>query len=227
MSASVNVNPTTTRLLAATRDIWAGYHTHPFVQGIADGSLDTEKFRFYLVQDYLYLFDYARVFAMGVVKAREPETMRAFARSVHNILDGEMDIHKGYMQRLGVTPEEIARAKPALANLSYTSYMRAVAFEEGTAEIVVAILSCALSYEAIAKQIVATHPHAAAHEFYGEWVRGYTAEDYAESNRALVQLTEQLTAHYTEQQLDRLCDIFVACSRYEAMFWDMAWTMGQ
>lgn len=224
---STSVNPTTTRLLEAARDIWEGYHRHPFVQGIADGSLDTEKFRFYLVQDYLYLLDYARVFAMGVVKAREPETMRAFAGYVHQILDGEMDIHRGYMQRLGIAAEDAERAKPALANSSYTAYMRAVAFEEGVPEIVVAILSCAVSYEEIAKRIMAAHPQAAAHEFYGEWVRGYAAEDYAAANRALVQLTEQLTANYTEKQLNRLCDIFVACSRYEAMFWDMAWTMGQ
>ena len=56
-------NKTTERLLAATQDIWEGYLNHPFVHGIAD--------RFYLLQDYVYLFDYAKVFAQGVVKSRE------------------------------------------------------------------------------------------------------------------------------------------------------------
>ena len=77
---------TTQRLLAATEDIWAEYHTHPFVRGIADGTLDEEKFRYYMVQDYLYLIDYAKVFAIGVAKARDPETMRLFAGYVHQIL---------------------------------------------------------------------------------------------------------------------------------------------
>ncbi|WP_087065019.1 thiaminase II [Intestinibacillus massiliensis] len=219
------VNQTTERLLDAARGVWEGYHAHPFVRGIADGSLDVEKFRFYLVQDYLYLFDYARVFAMGVVKAREPAVMRAFASYVHQILDGEMDIHKAYMERLGISRDEAERARPALANLSYTAYMRAVAEEEGPAEIAAAILSCALSYEEIAKRIVESNPAAAEHAFYGEWVRGYAAEGYAEANRKLVTLVEQLTAGYTEAQLRRLSDIFVACSRYEGMFWDMAWKM--
>ncbi|NCU25893.1 hypothetical protein EOM86_04140 [Candidatus Nomurabacteria bacterium] len=98
---------TTTRLLDAARSIWEGYHAHPFVRGIADGSLAAEKFRFYLLQDYLYLFDYARVFAMGVVKARAPDVMRAFARYVHQILDGEMEIHRSYMQRLGISREQL------------------------------------------------------------------------------------------------------------------------
>ena len=216
---------TTQRLLAATEDIWAEYHTHPFVRGIADGTLDEEKFRYYMVQDYLYLIDYAKVFAIGVAKARDPETMRLFAGYVHQILDGEMDIHKGYMQRLGIPLEEAERAPVALDNLSYTSYMLRVAYDEGPAEIAAAILSCALSYEYIAKEIVAKDPAAADHPFYGEWVRGYADPGYAASNQVLVDLTERLTRDYSETQLEHLTEIFIACSRYEGAFWDMAWEM--
>ena len=216
---------TTQRLLAATEDIWAEYHTHPFVRGIADGTLDEEKFRYYMVQDYLYLIDYAKVFAIGVAKARDPETMRLFASYVHQILDGEMDIHKGYMQRLGIPLEEAERAPVALDNLSYTSYMLRVAYDEGPAEIAAAILSCALSYEYIAKEIVARDPAAADHPFYGEWVRGYADPGYAASNQVLVDLTERLTRDYSEAQLEHLTEIFIACSRYEGAFWDMAWEM--
>ena len=216
---------TTQRLLAATEDIWAEYHTHPFVRGIADGTLDEEKFRYYMVQDYLYLIDYAKVFAIGVAKARDPETMRLFASYVHQILDGEMDIHKGYMQRLGIPLEEAERAPVALDNLSYTSYMLRVAYDEGPAEIAAAILSCALSYEYIAKEIVAKDPAAADHPFYGEWVRGYADPGYAASNQVLVELTERLTKDYSQAQLEHLTEIFIACSRYEGAFWDMAWEM--
>lgn len=63
---------TTQRLYEAAHPIWEQCHDHPFVRGIGDGSLDLEKFRWFLLQDYLYLFDYARVFAYGVVKARDP-----------------------------------------------------------------------------------------------------------------------------------------------------------
>ena len=117
-------NKTTERLLAATQDIWEGYLNHPFVHGIADGSLDIQKISFYLLRDYVYLFDYAKVFAQGVVKSRDPEIMRVFATSVANILGGEMNIHRGYMSRLGITVEDAERVKPSLNNESYTSYMR-------------------------------------------------------------------------------------------------------
>ncbi len=221
----MNNQPTTNRMLEAARGIWEGYLAHPFVRGMADGSLDTEKFRFYLLQDYVYLFDYAKVFAQGVVKARDPAVMRMFASYVDSILNGEMDIHKGYMARLGIDEARAARCKPSLSNQSYTAYMRAVAAEEGPAEILAAVLSCALSYEYIAKWMVRTHPGAENHPFYGEWVQGYAADEYAAANRALVEQMEALSAGYTEGQLERLVEIFVDCSRFEGLFWDMAWDM--
>ena len=220
------MNKTTTeRLLFAAKDIWSGYHVHPFVAGIADGSLDREKFKYYMMQDYLYLIEYAKVFAVGVAKAREIETMRVFAGSVYNILDGEMDIHKGYMQRLGISLDEAELARAALDNIAYTSYMLRVAYDDGSAEIAAAILSCALSYEVIAKEMVRSNPDSAEHEFYGEWVSGYANLEYAKANQKLIELLEYLTAEYSESQLRRLEDIFVACSRYEAAFWNMAWEM--
>ncbi len=216
---------TTDRLLACTSDIWEGYHTHPFVRGIGDGTLDMEKFRYYMVQDYKYLIDYAKVFALGVAKAQDMETMGLFAGYVHQILHGEMEIHRGYMKRLGIAPEDAEAAPAALDNISYTAYMLKVAYEGGPADIAAAILSCALSYEHIAKRIVAKHPRAAEHPFYGEWVSGYADEGYCAANRELIALTERLTTDCTEAQLRRLEDIFTVCSRYEAAFWDMAWEM--
>ncbi len=159
-------------MLDASRPIWEGYLSHPFVRGIADGSLAVEKFRFYLLQDYLYLFDYAKVFAQGVVKSQEPEVMRTFASYVASILNGELEIHRGYMRRMGITEERAETEKPTLSNLSYTAYMRAVAAEEGPAEIMAAVLSCALSYEYIAKWIVRNYPDAEQHGFYGRMGAG-------------------------------------------------------
>lgn len=214
---------TTRHLLDASKDIWEGYHAHPFVRGIADGTLNKEKFQYYMVQDYLYLIDYAKVFTIGVAKAQDMDVMRLFAGYVSQILDGEMDIHKGYMQRLGIVLYEAEQAPVALDNLSYTSYMLRVAYEEGPSEIAAAILSCALSYEVIAKKIIKMNPSCTDHPFYGEWVRGYADPGYAQANQKLIDLIERLTENYSEPQLLRLEEIFTVCSRYEASFWDMAW----
>lgn len=212
------------RFHEAAAKVWGKCLSHPFVTGIGDGTLPVEKFQFFMLQDYLYLFDYARVFALGVVKARTPELMRTFAKNVDGILDGEMNIHRTYMKRLGITEEQVFSVKPALDNLSYTNYMLSVAHAGGVMEIVASILACSWSYAEIG-QALAAIPGAAEHPFYGEWIQSYASEEYAVSNQALIELMDSLAADATEEQIAYLTDIFVNCSRYELGFWDMSWEM--
>ena len=214
---------TVERLLKATEDIWAGYHEHPFVQGIKNGTLDQEKFRSYIIQDYWYLMDYTKVFAVGVAKSKSVETMKMFAKYIQAILDGEVNVHNGYMGVFGITQEELDRTPIAQDNRSYTSYMLSVAYKGGEAEVLTAIFSCAYSYEVIARRMVEENPAAPDHPFYGRWVRGYITDRYTGNNVQLMEMLERLTAHYTEEQLQYLEEVFTACSRSEASFWAMAW----
>ena len=180
---------TVERLLKATEDIWADYHTKPFVEGLKNGTLDVQKFRRYIIQDYWYLMDYTKVFAVGVAKSRSVEVMKLFAKYIQAILDGEVDVHNGYMG------------------------------------VLTAIFSCAYSYEVIARRIVEENPAAPDHPLCGRWVRGYITPRYTGNNVKLMEMLERLTADYTEPQLRYLEEVFTACSRYEASFWDMAWEM--
>ena len=217
-------NSVSYRLHDAAASIWEACRKHPFVTGIGDGTLAVEKFQHFMLQDYLYLFDYARVFALGVVKARDPELMRIFAANVDAILGSEMKIHRAYMKRLGITEEQVFAVKPALDNLSYTNYMLSVASSGSPMEIVASILACSWSYAEIG-QALATIPGAAEHPFYGEWIQGYSSEEYAATNQALIELMDSLAANATEEQIAYLTEVFVNCSRYELGFWDMSWEM--
>ena len=212
------------RLRRAAAPIWEECLRHPFVTGIGDGTLGVEKFQYFMLQDYLYLFDYAKVFALGVVKAQDRALMQTFSQNVNAILNGEMNIHRAYMERLGITEDQVFAVKPALGNTSYTHYMLAVAESGGPMEIVAAILACSWSYAEIG-QALAKRPGAADHPFYGEWVRGYASENYVATNQALMALMDELAKDATGAQFDRLEEIFVNCSRYELGFWDMAWEM--
>ena len=215
---------TTDRLLEATRDIWSAYNEHPFVMGIQEGNLDKEKFRYYIMQDYLYLEEYAKVFAVGVAKAKSIDVAQLFSKYI-TVMDGELNIHDGYLGKFNVSEEEMKRMKRSLDNLSYTSYMLRVAYEEGEAEILAAILSCAYSYEVIAKKMVQNNPKSIEDIFYGTWIKGYASKEYEAENIVLLDTLNTLTQSYTEAQLQHLEDIFVACSRYELAFWEMSWNM--
>lgn len=215
---------TTDYLLEAAADIWQAYYDHPFIKGIENGDLDKEKFRFYILQDYLYLQEYAKVFALGVAKAKTVELADLFAGYIPAI-NAELTVHSGFMTNFGVTPEDALKSDRSLANLSYTSYMLRIAYEEGEAEILAAILSCALSYESIAKRIVANRPDSQDDPFYGPWIKNYAGSEYCDPNVTLVETLNRITEDYTETQLVHLKDVFVACSRYELDFWEMGWQM--
>lgn len=217
---------TVERLLDTTTEIWEEYNRHPFVLGIQNGTLSKEKFRYYMIQDYLYLEDYAKTFAIGVAKAKSIRIANLFAKYI-NVMNGELNVHEGYFAKLNITQEEINSIPRALDNLSYTSYMLRVAYEEGEAEILAAILSCAYSYEFIAKNIVKNNPSSVNDEFYGDWIKGYISESYSAENIVLLEELNSLTRKYTEQQIQHLVDIFLACSRYELAFWEMAWNLSK
>lgn len=212
----------TDRLYEAAKPIWDGYLTQPFVKELGEGTLSEERFRFYMVQDYRYLLQYAKVFAMGVVKTEDERPMTRFSYMVHDTLDGEMNIHKAYMSRLGITEEEVATTKSALANQSYTSYMLDEAYKGGPLEILVAVLSCAWSYQMIGEHHK-TIPGALEHPLFGEWVQGYSSKEYCETTQEIIDLVNELGKDVTPEREEHLKEIFVNCSRYEQYFWDMAY----
>ncbi|WP_018886583.1 thiaminase II [Paenibacillus massiliensis] len=214
----------TERLYQAAQPVWKECLQHPFVTGIGDGSLAVEQFRYYLLQDYSYLFEYARVFALGIVKSQDPKLMQFFSKKVDNILNGEMKIHRSYMQRLGITEDQVFQVQPALKNAAYTHYMLSVSHAGGVAEVLVSILACSWSYAEIG-QALARKPGAADHAFYGEWIKGYASSEYNENNQSLVTLTDKLLEGCSEEVYQRMEDIFVMCSRFELDFWEMAWRL--
>ena len=215
---------TTQQLLDYAAEVWTAYNEHPFVLGIQNGTLEKEKFRFYMIQDYLYLGDYAKIFALGVAKATSLSNAMLFSKYI-SVMNGELNVHSNYMARLGITQEDIDSAKRSLDSLSYTSYMLRVAYEETEVEIVAAILACANSNEVLAKKIVENNPAAVDDEFYGSWISGYVSEEYSEENRVLIELLDDMTKSYTPAQTEHLKDVFLACSRYEMAFWDLSWNM--
>lgn len=215
----------THQLFESVRPIWESYLKHPFIQGISDGTLPKEKFQYYMIQDYLYLYEYAKVFALGAVKTKDHDLMRFFSSLADSTLNDEMNIHKAYMVRLGITKEVSENTPMALPNQAYTSYMLKAGYEGGDLDILIAVLACSWSYAYIGSHI-SENTQAASHPFYGEWVEGYSCKDYIRTNDELIAMIDRLGKNISSQRFLKLRDIFVNCSHFETMFWDMAWQAG-
>ena len=201
------------RLYNSIIDLWDKYNEHPFVKGLADGTLPLEKFQFFMIQDHLYLMQYAKVFALGVLKAKNESDMRLFSSLIAATLDTENALHQDYLRRLNISQEMIAQAKPSIVTDSYTNYMIAIAEKEGLGELMAAVLSCSWSYKLIG-DFMEKFPGATEQEFYGEWVNMYISDGYRSSNQLMIDMVDRLTEGYTEQQMSTLEFWASICTEY-------------
>lgn len=214
------------RMYQAGAPYWEKCFDHPFVKGIGDGSLAHEKFQFFMVQDHKYLMQYAKIFAIGILKSYEEADARAFAGLVSGTLDTENAVHQAYLAELGVTREMIEHTPMTLNNVAYTDYMIAEAMKGGLPEIVASVLACSWSYKVIGDHLAAL-PGSRRHPFYGRWIDMYAGEDYARENDEIIRMTDRFCEGLPEERMQRLLGIVTDCSLFELQFWDAAWTMGK
>lgn len=210
-------------LHAVAEPIWRKTLHHPFVVGIGNGSLPIEKFRFYMCQDYIFLIEYSRVLALATAKAPDLGDMQHFARLLDATLNQEMALHREFAANCGITADRLAATPPAPTTHAYTSHLLRVAALGDLAEIVCVLLPCQWGYSEIG-QSLSRLGTPAGQLAYARWIEMYASADFAELSRWLRGVLDRLapTAEHTGR-LDRLRSIFVTSSRYEYLFWDMAY----
>ena len=94
-------------LFNAARPLWDAQLQHPFVRGIADGTLDPETFKNWVRQDYLYLKEYSRMFAWGAARSDRLAAMQWYAKILDLTLNLEMGLHRTYAERFDITPDDL------------------------------------------------------------------------------------------------------------------------
>ena len=211
----------TDRLWTRVEPIWNSYLEHPFVKGLGEGWLEKEKFKHYMKQDYVYLIEYCRLFALGSAKARDLKTMTIFAKLLHGTLDMEMDLHRKYAAQFDISNDELEATEAASTTTAYTSYMLNVSQRGGVENVVASVLACAWSYNFIGKE-VANWPGASDHEFYGNWVKMYSSDEFTELAEECKNLINEIANGKPEHELAELEEIVVKTSLFEYMFWEMA-----
>lgn len=217
---------TSERLLHETRRMHEQILAHPFVRGIGSGDLPLEPFKFYIRQDYLFLIEYSRVQALAVAKAYHLDMMGDFADLLRATLRVEMDLHRGYCARFGITAEDLEATEFAPTTYAYTRHLLSVAYEGTIAEIIASMLPCQWGYGDIGRHLAA-QGLPASQPLYAEWIEMYSSEEFKALGDQLCQMLDQLTEHAAPEEQARLSRIFKTSTRYEYAFWDMAYRQEQ
>jgi thiaminase/transcriptional activator TenA len=201
--------------------LWQATLRHPFVEGIGDGSLASDKYEFYLKQDYIYLVDFSRVFALASAKARELGDMGYFAKLLDLTLNTEMDLHRRICSGFGISAEELERTQPAMITLAYTSFLVKTCYEEPLAGIIAVLLPCAWGYAFIGQTLKSRglpEPQP-----YRDWIETYASEEFGNWANWLKSKMDQMAASATSEQRAHWLRLYEFSARFELLFFEMGW----
>jgi len=216
------------RLKEAAAGEWRSYTEHPFTNAMADGSLAQSAFRHYLVQDYLFLIEFARAYALSVYKSPTLADMREGAAGLSAILDVEMDLHVKLCAGWGLSPRDLEQAEPAPEMLAYTRYVLDTGMRGDLLALKVALAPCVIGYAEIATRL-SSHPGAEAVDNpYRVWIAEYAGGPYQDVARRARAHLDRLASHYlTPARETELSAIFREATRLESDFWEMGWKVAK
>lgn len=212
----------TDHMRTLAKPIWDAQLQHPFVKALGNGTLPTRKFQYYILQDARYLEELARVFALGASRAHDPDTALRFAHLVEETIVVERSLHETYGKQWKLTAKAMRNTPPSPTNYAYCRHMRSVAQTGTLAELTVVALPCAWVYCVVGQHLLRKGEPSPKHP-YRDWLLLYGSPEFAEVTRWMRALVDREAKSAGKAEKDRMIETFLISSRYEWMFWDMAW----
>jgi thiaminase (transcriptional activator TenA) len=210
----------TTELWKSIEPIYGAILRHPFIRGLGDGSLNPDSFKFYVLQDALYLREFGRALAVAAARSPQDDWIVMFAEHAANAVKVERALHENFFQQWGLTASEVATTPPAPTNLAYTSYLLAVAYGGKFHETIAGLLPCYWIYWEVGKAL----EHMGSPEpSFQRWIGTYASADFGAVVGAVLDATDTVAGQILESERESMRRHFVTTSRYEWMFWDMAY----
>ena len=208
------------RLRVGAGPLWTGFIGHPFVRGLGDGTLSTPAFRRYLTQDYLFLVQFARAYALAGFKSGCLADLHAASAGFAAIL-GELPLHVSFCAGWGLDEAGMAAEPEALETVAYTRFVLDCGAAGDLLDLYVALAPCVLGYAEIGMRLAARQVPGNP---YAPWVATYAGPDYQAAADVTLSTLERLWAERgSEARAPALQATFDTAVRLETAFWDMGW----
>ncbi len=205
---------------------WRDYIEHQFVQQLGDGSLAPEAFQHYLKQDYLFLIQFARAFALAAYKSPTLSDLRQAKDGLQAIVDTELGLHIGYCREWGISEKELANLPEARATLAYTRYVLDTGNRGDLLDLHVALSPCMVGYGEIANWLNSREATVRGDANpYDAWVAMYESEEFQDAMQAEIRWLDERLADVSPGRFEQLTRIFRDATRLEIDFWDMGLTL--
>ena len=174
------------------------------------------------MDDSLYLREYAKVFAWGILGAEDMEEIRTWYSFLAFVNESEDSTRRFYLARYGLKDEEIQRLPLRPQNRAYVEEMhRAAESSRKAPECMMASLPCMLSYGWIFQKMLEQDPQV-KDTIYGRFVGDYAGDHYNALCREWIGFAEKVCEGLSDERKKRCLEIFRACSEHEKHFWEMS-----
>ena len=192
----------------------------PFNRELGDGTLSEDRFRFYMIQDALYLAEYARVLSVASAKAPDMEEMRFYAKAAETVVVVERALHGGFFEKFGIDPKAAAAAEPSPSCYGYTNFLLATALKGSYAELTAAVLPCFWIYWEVGNHIAGIARPANP---YQAWIDTYADPGFGEAVETAKGIADRAAAAASEAEAAAMMTAYKRCAQFEWMFWDSAY----
>ncbi|MFW5832569.1 MAG: TenA family protein [Pseudomonadota bacterium] len=215
------------RLIRANGADWEAFTRHRFVEGLGDGSLPEEAFRFYLVQDYRFLIHFARAWALAAFKSDDLDDIKSAAAVVHTLVDEEMQLHVETCAGWGLDEATLRTTPEHPANAAYTRYVLERGLAGDLADLLAALAPCVIGYAEIGARLASTPEATADTNPYAAWVRTYAGDAYQSGAATAAAQLERVLQHrlgsepWASPRWPDLAATFGQATRLEIGFWEM------
>ena len=196
--------------------------SHPFVTGLADGSLPAELFKYYLIQDTLYIVDYARAMAWLAPLMPSTQDMMSMLEATRESLMIETLLKEQYFDRFGISQDEVKHSEMAPTCKAYVAYLfRHTRSGDLTAGLC-ALLPCNWIYIEIGQKFTERKAIPESNP-YKSWLQTYTDPAFVTLVEWWFDLLDRQTKTSNQRAKEKLETIFITSSRFEHRFWEMCW----
>lgn len=199
------------QLWHASQDLAIACLNHPFIQGIADGTLTDLQFSYYVGQDAFFLDAFARAYSIAAAKAPDRDTFEIFHGLAWGVLE-ELKLHEGYATQWSL---DLKTIKPGATTRRYTDFLLATAWSQDVGVITCAMLPCMRLYAFLGEKLAV--PGIPDHA-YADWIKTYSSPEFGQLADQLTRLVNRYG--FVNQACEEVYDYAMQC---ELDFFETAW----
>lgn len=203
--------------------IWRAIENHAFLRELHAGSLPMNRFTYFILQDYVYLLDFAQVLCQGGAKSPDLETLELFSRHALGAVAVERSFHASFGKTLGLSRKQLDAVPKGPITQAYIGHLQSVARSGSLGELVAAVLPCYWIYGEVGRRLYKGRPRKP--KVYREWIETYAGEAFWQPVREQIQLMDKLGAAASSREKKVMAANFILSSRYEFMFWEQAYRL--